>query len=326
MDTSRRLMVRHLFLLIPFAVLGFMAVPAHAGTSCPSCIADFALYNPSYEDDGVWEEEVTALTAMFNAYGFTYKVVSAREINSGYLGSGSSRKFRAVIEPGGWAYTRNVSVSSTGENYIRSFLNSGGKYVGFCAGAYNAVKVVTWDQDGTGDYENYNYDLKIFNGNGWGPLGWMPWEDGTNANLDQVSIETGNSTMKTIKIRASTRFFYAGGPWFVPTTSPSGYQVWARAVKPSGATNSDGNGKPTIIRFTYGKGIVILFAYHPEILIDSMVDNVKLKKYYNEDTVDWDTGNLTQEQINIDSWNIVHAALQIAADKKVTAITKLPGE
>jgi hypothetical protein len=30
-------------------------------TLCQNYEADFALYNPDYEDDGVWEEEVQAL-------------------------------------------------------------------------------------------------------------------------------------------------------------------------------------------------------------------------------------------------------------------------
>ncbi len=296
------------------------------GNDCPNCVADFALYDPSYEDDGVWEEEVTALKAMFSAYGFTYKIISAKEINAGSLGSGSSRKYRALIEPGGWAYYRNVLVKSAGENYIRSFINSGGNYIGFCAGAWNACQILSWDQNGTGNYQDYYYDLKLFTGTGKGPLGWLPWENGTNPDLDEVKINTSNGTMKKIGIPAKTRFFYAGGPWFIPSGTPSKYEVWARASKPAGASNTDGDGQPTIVKYAYGSGTVILFAYHPEILIDSMVDNVKLSQYYKEDQIDWSTGTQTMDQINLQSWNIVHAALQIAAKKTVTKITKLPGE
>src|ERR1044072_2553771 len=154
-----------------------------AATACPACIADFALYDPATEDDGVWEEDVTALESIFSAYGFTWRKVDAAAIARGVLGSCNKRRFRALVEPGGWAYTRDASLGFAGVSKLRSFIGSGGAYVGFCAGAWAAVSTARWDYNGYGWYQSYPYNLRLFDGAGAGPFGWTPWRNGTFANF-----------------------------------------------------------------------------------------------------------------------------------------------
>lgn len=313
-----------LTLLLPVSARG--AELAAARDACPACIADVALYDPAYEEDGVWEDDVTALVAMFDAYGFTYRKVDAAALARGVLGSGKGRRFRALIEPGGWAYTRDASLGPSGVARVRAFLAGGGSYVGFCAGAYAAVATVRWDHYGTGWYQSYFYNLRLFDGSGWGPFAWMPWREGTNANLVEAAIDTSNPTMQASGMPARTRFLYGGGPWFEPLRTPPGWEVWARAVAPANAVDRTGDGKPAIVRYRYGKGTVILFAYHPEIVVGSTADHVVLSGPYDEDTVEWSTGELTLDQIAVDSWNVVHAALQVALGRTVTPVTELPGD
>ena len=298
--------------------------------------ADFALYDPSYENDGVWEEEVKALKALFVTYNWTYEVIDHIDINTGILGSGSNRKYKALIAPGGYAYFRELAVTPTGEDNIRNFINSGGNYIGFCAGAYWAADTLSWAEFATGnggeynqpsDYSDTDYNLNLFDGVAKGPFGWEPWQNGTNPSLQMVNINLNNSTMQSIGLPDTTRFFYYGGPVFtnIKTQLP-GYEVWANAIAPSGipADAKTGDGEPTIIKYNYGNGTVILFSYHPEVLINSDVDNLYLSEFFNENDINWDTGNQTFDEINLDSWNIVHAALQIAANQQVTQITSLP--
>ncbi len=298
--------------------------------------ADFALYDPAYENDGVWEEEVKALKALFVTYNWTYEVIDHIDINSGILGSGNSRKYKALIAPGGYAYYRELAVTPTGEDNIRNFVNSGGNFIGFCAGAYWAADTLSWAEFATGnggsynqpsDYNDYDYNLNLFDGVAKGPFGWEPWNNGTNPSLQKVAINTANSTMQTIGLSDTTRFFYYGGPVFTNIKSQlSNYEIWASAVAPMSIPNnaSTGDGEPTIVKFNYGTGNVILFSYHPEVLINSEVDNLHLSTYFDEDGISWDTGNQSFEEINLDSWNIVHAALQIAANQQVTQLTSLP--
>lgn len=329
-----------LFLLV-LAVLavvlvsGVTAKESAAASDCPACSADIALYDPSYEDDGVWEEEVKALKALFKKYGFSYKVVDANTINSGGLGVGPSRKFRTLVAPGGWATKRLAAVNFAGDTALRSFVDSGGGYIGFCAGAYWAAKTVSFAMYATGsggkynktsDYKTYSYDLGLLSGTAQGPLGWEPWDDGTNATFDVTSIKTSVSAMKKAKMPSTTRLLYYGGPFFVKIDpKPANYEVWAKAVKPDGTSSSasTGSGKPTVIRYSYGKGTVVLFAYHPDILIKNDTDKVTLKKYIDEKEVKWKTGSQTYTEIAIDNWNIVHAAIQVAIGKTVTPVTKL---
>ncbi len=323
-----------LFLLLPFSLQATpgvrplfrpgRALAPHAAANTSTTV-DFALYDPDTEDDGVWEEEVTALKMLFERYGWTYRRIGADAINSGGLGAGPTAQYRALIAPGGYAYWRNVALTPAGDRHIQEFVNSGGHYVGFCAGAYWAARTVRWSETGT-RYVDYPYELLLFSGVAQGPLGWMPWNKGTNLNYDVAAINLQNPTMRAIGMPATTRFLYGGGPWFVPPQPlPAGYEVWASAVAPSNTApqKRDGNGKPTIVRFTYGSGTVILFSYHPDVLIKSNADGVVLKRYYDEDKITWKLGSQTQAEINTLSWNIVHAALAIAAGQTPTAIQPL---
>lgn len=301
---------------------------------CSSCVADFAIYDALYEDDGVWEEEVTALTSLLTAYGWTYEKVTPAQINGGVLGQDDLRKYRALIAPGGWAAVRMGDVTATGDDNIKAFVSSGGNYVGFCAGSYWASKTVSFAGTATGDggkynkgsdYHSFTYDLKLFKGTAKGPFGWIPWSS-TEANFDRVQINLDNSTMAAASLPGKTHFFYAGGPFFTYSEKPEGFKVWARAMAPSGTSDAadTGDGKPTVVRFGYGTGLVILFSYHPEILVGSMADGVELNDYYDESAIRWDTGNQTQSEVNVDSWNIVHAAFQVATGQTVTPVVATP--
>ena len=95
-------------------------------------------------------------------------------------------------------------------------------------------------------------------------------------------------------------------------------------MAPSGAVSRAGDGKPTIVRHGYGKGTVILFAYHPEVLVGSDADGVVMRYPYDEGAIEWTLGDLSFERIALDSWNVVHAALETAAGRPVTPVTALP--
>jgi len=299
---------------------------------------DFAIYDPAKEDDGVWEEDVTALKAILDEFGYTYTVVDAEDINKGRLFN-EEGGYKSILMPGGWAYTRSLRINTDGKEHLQDFLKQGGNYVGFCAGAYFAAGTIEFATEATGgggiyaqesdyiDYsEYYNNDL-LTTGSIKGPFGWFPWADGANLNYELAHINTNNQTMKTIGLPESTRFLYGGGPFFEIELSqePEGYEVWVYAQKPDGPSNeaSIGDGKPAVIRYHYGEGNVILFSYHPEVLIGSDRDNIdSLTQYYQEDSIDWNRGDQSQDDINIDNWNIVHAAVQIGANEMPTPMGK----
>ncbi len=299
-------------------------------------VADFALYDPDYEDDGVWEEEVSALKAMFFNYGWSYKIIDDTDIKNGILVSGTNRNYKALIAPGGWALTREYKVGLDGDSNIRNFVTNGGNYIGFCAGAYWASDIVDWAQTATGgngeynqenDYTEYNYHMDLLFASAKGPFGWTPWNGGDTASFQIAGINSANPIMSLIEMPDTTRFFYYGGPFFTNFTStPDNYEIWVRTIPPAGTIPEAriGENKPAVIKFNYGIGNVVLFSYHPEILIGSDADNIKLTQFVNEDSISWDVGNQTLQEINLQSWNIVHAALQIAANQTVTKVETLP--
>ena len=309
------------------------AAPATDG--CPTCVADIAIYDPSYEDDGVWEEEVSAVRSLLSAYGWTYTRLDNDDLGAGALGTSDAPRFRALVAPGGWAATRLRAVGPAGDRAIRDFVANGGGYVGLCAGAYWAADTVSFASRASGgdreynvesDYRSFAYDLGLYPGTAMGPFGWTPWDGGESASLQVTKIRTSTAPMSAAKMPDKTRFFYAGGPFFPDDEKPDSWQVWAKAVAPSGlpAKAESGDGEPTVVSFRHGEGRVVLFAYHPDVLLDSKVDGVVLRDYYDENDIEWDTGNQSMKEINIASWNIVHAAVQTVLGEPVTPVTRLP--
>ena len=318
-----------------------VAASASGTSSCSACVADFAIYNPDQADDGVWNDEVTALEAVFDAYGFTYRSIGSSTINNGgLLTDDGRRKYLGLIAPGGYAFQREQAVDDDGDAHLRKFVRKGGNYVGFCAGAYWATGAISWAERATGglgtfnrsadswtDYDPYTYDLGLLDATATGPFGWVPWKNGKNASYQVAKIDTSNAVMSKIGMPAQTRLYYGGGPVFTNLRhKPHRYDVWATATAPDGtsAEAMAGGDAAAILRFSYGRGDVILFSYHPAILINSRVDGVKLSGFIDEDDFTWDTGEQTQSQVNIQSWNILHAALQVAANEHVSPITSLP--
>lgn len=325
--------MNHLLLIVLSVCLCALDV-AWAESDCLECVADFAIYNPDYEDDGVWEEEVVALEHMFRAFGWTFRPVSHQDINSGALGAEKKRRFRALVAPGGWSWWREAAVTPEGDRNIRSFLKNGGHYVGFCAGAYAAAKRIVWAQEASSPEKNsrpadyngiFSYELAIYPGDARGPLGWMPWRNGTNVNFDRAEINLKNPTMAAIGLPAEVRFLYGGGPFFPDAEKIPGVEIWARAkTTVKGQSRETGAQQPTIIRYPVGDGSVTLFSYHPDVLIKHSSDGIALHQFFNEDTIAWDLGGGTFDQINLWSWNIVHAALQLASNRPVTRMEKVP--
>ncbi len=303
---------------------------------CPACVADFAIYDVDAEEDGVWEDEVTALQTMLDAYGWSWAIVGAQGINNGELGEGEARRYRAIIAPGGSAYYRDQATTPDGEDRIRAFLGSGGGYVGFCAGTSWTADTIVWAEHATGgggsfnqpsDYDTYSYDLGVFQGAIQAPFGWEPWGEGLRVSLEPASLDLEIPTLAAIGVPAETRLFYYGGPVYQPTGTPADYEVWARAVAPVGlpADATTGDGEPTIVRYSYGQGTVVLFSYHPVVLVDSDVDGLVLEGILDESSISWETGDQSMEEINLQSWNILHAAIQLVAGWEPTPITVLPG-
>lgn len=222
----------------------------------------------------VWNEEVDALSLLLDGLSMTYELVNAVQINRGILMEAGARRFRSLIMPGGNVYPRCFQLLKEGKDNIRSFIESGGTYLGFCAGAYFAATTVVNAEKATGgngtfnqatDYTTYHHDLALFDGIAEGPVGWAPFTH-FGMDFEPVQLASNHPVLQAIGMPdEGVKLFGQGGPFFTPRKKPSGYRVWARAVRPEGCAEgaATGDGKPTIISFDYGSGSVILSSYHP---------------------------------------------------------------
>ena len=146
-------------------------------------------------------------------------------------------------------------------------------------------------------------------------------------SLEPASFDTSVPAVAAMGMPAQTRLFYYGGPVYQPTGTPADYEVWARAVMPEDLPSeaSAGADEPSVVRYSYGRGTVVLFSYHPVILVDSLMDGIQLTGVIDETDIEWDTGDQSMEEINLWSWNVLHGALQLVAGWEPTPLAALPG-
>ncbi len=300
--------------------------------------ADFAIYDPqlAFEADGVWKPEVAVLQKMLEFYQWSYEIVGFKEINSqGLIGADGKLSYKGLIMPGGYSAARRNQLNATGQKNIEQFIQAGGNYVGFCAGSYFASQNMDWAEESSDaagisnlaqDYTAY-FNLQgpnLLPGRAIGPLGWAPWKVKGKytaaTGLSSVKIDTQLDVMKRIGMPENTMLFYYGGPFFeIPAgREPQGYKVWARAVKPKNISGSDlGDGKPTIFEFNLAQGKVILFSYHPVILLAGKINGVQMHRPLEMPVVNSNPAPYTLDQVNYQSWNILHAALSEVSGREI---------
>jgi glutamine amidotransferase-like uncharacterized protein len=314
-----------------FAVLVF-ALPAEESQANERTV--FALY---VSTNSTWVPEVRALKEFLQIHGYSYEVVGPQEINSGLLNvqiNGSVRpKFRALLMPGGLVGRRALEISESGRASIRNFIQSGGGYVGFCAGAAYATSqfLVALDSsrpDGMhrpSDYFVFPYKfLDLFPGTARSPYDWAPFSKGGVETI--VDIEPlGESRPFT------TKMIYFAGPSFdidaVEVRNLPGLEVWARVQAPSHEqrqfdSSNSASGKASIIKFEFGRGNVVLFSQHPVLLFGGRISGVNLTENVLEEahkvsrlerhmSESW--FGPSDDSSNVANWNLVESALRQAA-------------
>ena len=148
----------------------------------------------------------------------------------------------AYIVPGGYSTFQNTATGDRGLVAIREFVESGGRYLGICAGAYMASRDVFWEE------EHFPYPLSLFDGTAEGALdavaAW-PNESGVSLTLTDAGKRRG------LKADAEGEFYYKGGPRFYGGTNST---VLARYQ----------DGSAAIITRPYGNGEVVLNGIHYE--------------------------------------------------------------
>lgn len=188
-----------------------------------------------YTGRGSWDPDLVAMRNFLAGHDLDWVEIAQGALGSTDLGE----RCDLLVLVGGFSseYLHYI------ENHanIRSFVENGGGFVGFCAGAYYASSTMVWRG------EPLDYPLKLFPGEAAGPLniGWGSLA-AVDLNRDLPFNRDFGETME---------MWYFDGPCFTGLEG-SGADVLARYRA---------NGEAAVIAFDMGKGRVLLSGPHPEL-------------------------------------------------------------
>ncbi len=106
-----------------------------------------------FADAGVWPLGARSVVAALESAGIDCEVLDRSRLKNDNLA-----RYAAVIFPGGYSYFQQLSAGPLGLRAIKEYVESGGRYLGICAGGFLAAKDVHWEG------VNYPYPLQLFDG------------------------------------------------------------------------------------------------------------------------------------------------------------------
>lgn len=159
-----------------------------------------------------------------------------------------------IVMPGGRDLPYCKNLKGEPNRRIRTFVESGGAYLGICAGAYYGSGYVAFDEGGCLEVFGER-ELAFFPGRAVGPL--------YKNRQFSYSSDSGAGVAK-IKMAGSTSFsYFNGGCTFEGAEQYENVEVWATYADFPGAL-------PAIINCKVGKGHAILSGIHPEMPLLSL--------------------------------------------------------
>ncbi len=190
--------------------------------------------------------------------GFTLCHVGPPDIRAGVLD-----QFQVVIFPGGSGSKQAIALGLEGRQTVRSFVESGGGYIGICGGAYLATAKYDWGLA--------LLDAKTFTGKRMIPgVGEKSmWFRGSGT----VKMElTGDGRRHLGDVPDVVELRYANGPILSSASRDDlpAYVTWAvfrsevAKYEPQQGTMVD---TPAIVVAEFGKGRVVVISPHPEMTV-----------------------------------------------------------
>lgn len=188
-----------------------------------------------YTGRGSWEPDLAAMRNFLAEYELACVEIDRETLNSADL----NELCDILVLVGG--YSAEYLHYTGDHSRIRSFVEKGGGFVGFCAGAYYASSTMLWQG------RPLDYPLKLFPGEAVGPLR-IAYSSGTAIDLNE-GIPFNLDFDSTIEMR------YFDGPSF---NLPPGQEVDVLA-------RYSENDEAAVIAFDLGEGRVLLSGPHPEL-------------------------------------------------------------
>jgi len=199
-----------------------------------------------YSDVGTCENSFKHIRQTFersSAKSYTIQLITAPEIIEGSWVDHAV----LIIIPGGADLPYAEKLNGKGNAVIKAYVENGGNYLGFCAGAYYGSGFVEFDRGGPLEVLGER-ELSFFPGKCIGPI-LAPYDYQSNRGARAAKIESPF-------LESSTFFtYYNGGGFFL---TPEEYQN-VEVIGIYGDLK-----KPAILKIDYGKGKVILSAIHFE--------------------------------------------------------------
>jgi len=198
-----------------------------------------------YDDEGAGRSLARLVDVLEQFEDVEFERLSAAEIREGKL-----HGFDVLVHPGGSASRQASTLGEEGRERVRAFVEQGGGYVGFCAGAYLASA-------------DYGWSLGILDAK---VLDRKHWNRGFGNVRVQLTV-AGRRALGTDQ-EAVTIYYYQG-PLLAPAGNPHipDYQVlgtFQTEIAENGAPRGVMKGTTAVASATFGKGRVFCFSPHPE--------------------------------------------------------------
>ena len=219
-----------------------------------------------YVGAGAFAKEISAASLCFSSDGLRVRPITATEIRDGSF----AKQMRAIYFPGGWAEHYVRDVGSEGAEKLRAFVESGGGYLGVCAGSFFAAKRIHWAG------ADLDYNLDLFPGTPTGPL----VDIATWPNYCMTTVKVVGKHPITRKRGGKRSVLYYGGPSLRPA---KGSEVSVLATYATG--------DPAMVAFQRGKGRVFLSSAHIDYDLTSDRDGTdwpEREKGIDDKESDWD--------------------------------------
>ncbi len=217
-----------------------------------------------YADDGAAEACVTAAQAMFQWMGYSVELIDAGAINDDDISH-----LDILYFAGGSTGPYQRDISSAGREKIRQHINSGGCFVGTCAGALFAAERIVWQ-----GHIDTRPTLELFPGTAQGPIPEIFADP--EYGMCQVNLEP--HTITGAEPDPAWGLYY-NGPFFEPNPGASVDVIGKYEI----------SGRAALLALEYGQGRVFLTGPHPEWEEDDERDGVSHFDDFEDQGSDWDS-------------------------------------
>ncbi|MES2252388.1 MAG: BPL-N domain-containing protein [Pseudomonadota bacterium] len=188
-----------------------------------------------------------------------------KEINALQTISGEwCKDAAAFIMPGGADLPYCKKLNGEGNAQIKAYVEAGGTYIGFCAGAYYGAHYCEFHKGDTRGYEVLGErELSFFPGSAVGPV-LAPYDYKSKSGARIAQIKWKQSDVPTDQIY---NVYFNGGCYFKDADQYENIRVLA-------TYNNEGfEGLAAVVECQIGQGKALLCGVHPECSFDDLEEN-----------------------------------------------------